>query len=54
MTGATGLPHWVIALAVAVLAPFAARALAAQFERQIRERSRRLFGTARSKEDDVR
>ena len=53
MTGITGLPLWAFALVVAVLAPFAARALATQFERQVRERSRRLFENG-SKESDVR
>jgi hypothetical protein len=48
MFGATGLPHWAIAAAVAVFAPFAARALAVQFERRARERSRRAFGASKS------
>src|SRR5436309_2971020 len=55
MAGATGLPLWAIALTLAVIAPFAARALAAHFERRVRERSRRLLSSpARKTEDDVR
>jgi hypothetical protein len=53
MSIATGVPLWAIALAFAVLAPFAARALASWFEERVRARSRRVFskGSAASSVD---
>jgi hypothetical protein len=44
MHGATHLPLWAIALVLAVVAPFGARALAGFFERRARERTCRLLG----------
>ncbi len=56
MPSATGLPLWAIALALAVLAPFAARALATLLEERVRARSRRALGGSarRADDDDVR
>jgi hypothetical protein len=51
MSYATGLPLWVIALALAVLAPFAARALATWCDERVRARSRRALAVPKS---DVR
>ncbi len=48
MRGALPLPLWAIALVLAVVAPFAARALAVMFERRARERGARILGQARA------
>jgi hypothetical protein len=45
MNGAP-VPVWAVALVLAVIAPFAARALALVFERRARERSTRLIDAA--------
>jgi hypothetical protein len=42
MHGAMTLPIWVVALFLAAIAPFAAKFLAAAFERWARERSRQI------------
>lgn len=43
MRGAMPLPLWVVALVLAMLAPFAAKMLAFMFERRSRQRSRQLL-----------
>jgi len=43
MRGAMPLQLWAIALVLAALAPFAARALASMFERRSHERTRRIL-----------
>ena len=44
MRGAMSLPLWAVALALAAIAPFAAKMLAGAFEHRSRERSRRILG----------
>ena len=46
MNGSSTVPLWAIALLLAVVAPFAARALALLFERRAREKSTRLLESA--------
>jgi hypothetical protein len=43
MLGATGVPVWAVALVLAVLSPFVARALATSFEENVRERTKKAF-----------
>ncbi len=43
MRGAMPLPLWAIALVLAAIAPFAAKALASTFERRSRARTKRLL-----------
>lgn len=47
MRGVLPLPLWALALVLAVLAPFMARAVASIFARRSRERSRRVLASAR-------
>jgi hypothetical protein len=47
------VPLWVVALVLATLAPFAAKALAASFERWSRERSRQILMRAQSSEGAI-
>ena len=44
------IPLWAVALLLAVIAPFTARAIALVFERRARERSARLLESAYAKE----
>lgn len=43
MRGAMSLPLWTIALVLAAVAPFAARALASALERRAHERGKRIL-----------
>jgi hypothetical protein len=44
MSTASALPVWAVALLLAVVSPFVARAAAELFERRVRARTLRLFG----------
>ncbi|MBX3261412.1 MAG: hypothetical protein KIS78_23295 [Labilithrix sp.] len=43
MRGAMSLPLWSVALVLAAVAPFVARALASAFERRAHERTKRIL-----------
>jgi hypothetical protein len=49
--GASALPVWAVALLLAVVAPFVARAVAEISERRVRARTLRLFGELRGTND---
>jgi hypothetical protein len=53
MRGAMTLPIWVVALLFAIVAPFAAKAVASVFERWARERSRQIVFRAATSIDDT-
>jgi hypothetical protein len=49
MLGTTGVPVWAVALVLAVLSPFVARALATSLEAAVRERTKKVFANVGSK-----
>jgi hypothetical protein len=53
----TGVPVWAVALVLAVLSPFVAKALATSFEQNVRERTKKALaaiGTVGSKASATR